>query len=93
MPPSTPLVRVHKVLRSGVLTGIFLSLLGVAYSIYRYPRILGPPGVPVFLTMFVVGVLCYGFAASAGRKQQPPMSSSSFAMVPGGVLRLVWLGQ
>jgi hypothetical protein len=50
-------------LRSGVLAGICLSLLGVAYSIYRYPRILWPPEAPVFIGVFLVGVLCYGYAA------------------------------
>ena len=63
MPLPAPFARVHRALRSGVLVGICLSLLGVVYSIYRHPRILEPPGVPIFLSIFLAGLFCYGYAA------------------------------
>jgi hypothetical protein len=35
----------------------------VAYSIHRYPTIVSSPATPTFLSLFLAGVLWYGFAA------------------------------
>lgn len=63
MQPSPMSAQGHTILRTGILVGVCISLLTVAYSIYRYPSIASSPATPIFLALFLVGVLWYGFAA------------------------------
>jgi hypothetical protein len=51
------------VLRTAILGGVCICLVAVAYSIHRYPTIVSSPATPVFLSVFLAGVLWYGFAA------------------------------
>lgn len=50
-------------LRTGILTGVCICVLTVTYSIHRYPGIVASPGTPILLSLFLAGVLWYGFAA------------------------------
>ena len=61
--PSPTSVQDHKILRTGILGGVCICLLTVAYSIHRYPTIVSSPATPIFLSLFFSGVLWYGFAA------------------------------
>ena len=60
--PSPPFIQDHTALRTGILGGVCICLLTVAYSIYRYPAIVSP-AAPIFLSLFLAGVLWYAFAA------------------------------
>lgn len=59
--PSFP--PIDKELRKGILAGAGICVVTVAYSILRYPGILGSPAAPKFLPLFLIAVLWYGFAA------------------------------
>ena len=61
--PSQISVQDHAILRMGILGGVCICLLTVAYSIHRYPTIVSSPATPIFLSLFLAGVLWYGFAA------------------------------
>ena len=61
--PSPMFVQDHRVLRTGILGGVCICLLTVAYSINRYPAVVSSPATPKFLLLFLAGVLWYGFAA------------------------------
>jgi hypothetical protein len=61
--PSPMSVQHHTILRAGILGGVCICLLTVAYSIHRYPTIVASPATPTFLSLFLAGVLWYGFAA------------------------------
>lgn len=50
-------------LRRGVLAGVCICVLTVAYSILRYPGIVALPAAPKFLPLFLAGVVWYGLAA------------------------------
>jgi len=61
---SSPMfVQDHSLLRTGILGGVGVCLLTVAYSIHRYPAIVSSPRTPTFLSLFLAGVLWYAFAA------------------------------
>jgi hypothetical protein len=61
--PSPMSVQDHTILRTGILGGVCICLLTVAYSIHRYPTIVSSPATPIFLSLFLASVLWYGFAA------------------------------
>jgi len=56
-------VQDHTLLRTGILGGVCGCLLTVAVSIHRYPALVLPPATPIFLSLFLAGVLWYGCAA------------------------------
>jgi hypothetical protein len=50
-------------LRNTILVGVCTCVAAVAYSIARYPLIIASPGTPIFLSLFLAGVVWYAFAA------------------------------
>ena len=62
--PSPMSVQDHTILRTGILGGVCICLLTVAYSIHRYPGIVSSPATPIFVSLFLAGLLWYGFAAA-----------------------------
>jgi len=61
--PSPMPAQDHAILRRGILGGVCTCLFTVAYSIHRHPGIVSSPATPIFLSLFLAGVLWYGFAA------------------------------
>jgi hypothetical protein len=59
----SPMSEDHTTLRMAILGGVCICLLTVAYSIHRYPGIVSSPATPIFLSLFLAGLLWYGFAA------------------------------
>lgn len=63
MLPSSPSAAVHVTLRTGILAGVCVSVIAIACSIGRYPPIIAAPRAPLFLSVFLAGVVWYVFAA------------------------------
>lgn len=43
--------------------GAGVCVATVAYSVWRYPEVLGSPAAPKFVPLFLIAILWYGFAA------------------------------
>ena len=54
---------IHRTLRRGILAGVGLCVVTIAYCVYRYPGIVASPAGSRFLPLFLAGVLWYGLAA------------------------------
>jgi hypothetical protein len=93
VPPSPLFPPVHRTLRTGILGGICCCVLTVAYSIHRYPEIVAPPATAIFSSLFLAGVLWYGFAALRWTRVTTP---EDFVVLGYGarwgvVIGLVWI--
>ena len=54
---------IHAIVRKGILAGVGICVVTVAYSLFRYPGIAASPAAPKFLPLFLAGVLWYSVAA------------------------------
>ena len=91
--PSSSFPPIHKALRKGVLAGAGVCVAIVAYSILRYPGILGSSAAPKFLPLFSIAILWYGFA---GLRWTNVSNSEDFVVLHYGarwglVIGVVWI--
>lgn len=93
VPPSPLLPAVHGTLRTGILGGLCCCVLAVAYSIHRYPEIVAPPSAAIFSSLFLAGLLWYGFAALRWTRVTTPADFMvlSYGARWGVVIGLVWI--
>jgi hypothetical protein len=54
---------IDKALRKGILAGAAVCVATVAYSVVRYPGVLGSAAAPKFLPLFLIAIIWYVFAA------------------------------
>jgi hypothetical protein len=85
---------IHRALRTGILSGVCCCILMVGYSIHRYPKMVAQPTrtVAIFLSLFLVGVLWYGFAAVRWTRVTTPEDSLvlGYSARWGIAIGLVW---